>query len=58
MIYEYKCNNCSREFEEEQKMSDPALQKCEKCGGDVTRLISGAPAFILKGSGWYKDGYK
>ena len=58
MIYEYKCNRCDREFEETQKMSDPAIEKCEKCGGDVTRLISGAPVFILKGSGWYKDGYK
>jgi len=58
MLYEYKCNHCDREFEEEQKMTDPPLEKCEKCGGNVTRLISGAPAFILKGSGWYKDGYK
>jgi putative FmdB family regulatory protein len=58
VIYEYKCNHCDREFEETQKMSDPPIEKCEKCGGSVTRLISGAPAFILKGTGWYKDGYK
>lgn len=58
MIYEYKCKKCEREFEEVQCLSDPAIQHCEKCGGEVNRLISGAPAFILKGSGWYKDGYK
>lgn len=58
MIYDYKCKKCEREFEELQKMSDPPIQICEKCGGEVMRLISGAPAFILKGSGWYKDGYK
>lgn len=58
MIYEYKCNRCDREFEENQKMSEPPIETCEKCGGVVTRLISGAPVFILKGTGWYKDGYK
>lgn len=58
MIYEYKCKKCEREFEEVQRLSDPVIQHCEKCGGEVIRLISGAPTFILKGSGWYKDGYK
>lgn len=58
MIYEYKCKKCEREFEEIQQMSDPPLQMCEKCGGEVGRLISGAPVFILKGTGWYKDGYR
>ena len=58
MIYEYKCKQCEREFEETQLVSDPPVQVCEKCGGDVEQLISGAPVFILKGSGWCKDGYR
>jgi putative FmdB family regulatory protein len=58
MLYEYVCKRCDREFVEEQKMSDPKIETCEKCGGSVERQISGAPLFILKGSGWYKDGYK
>lgn len=58
MIYEYKCKKCEREFEEIQQMSDPPIQVCEKCGGEVGRLISGTPVFILKGTGWYKDGYR
>lgn len=58
MIYDYKCKKCEREFEEQQKMSDPPIQTCEKCGGEVMRLISVAPAFVLKGGGWYKDGYR
>jgi putative FmdB family regulatory protein len=27
------------------------------CGGPVRRLISGSTSFVLKGSGWFKDGY-
>ncbi len=27
------------------------------CGGSVRRLISGSTSFVLKGSGWFKDGY-
>ena len=33
------------------------LKKCEECGGDVKKQIS-APAFRLKGSGWYETDYK
>lgn len=39
------------------KMSDPAPEVCEQCGGGpLTKLISPA-AFHLKGGGWYKDSY-
>ncbi len=27
------------------------------CGGSVKRLIAGTSSFVLKGSGWAKDGY-
>jgi predicted nucleic acid-binding Zn ribbon protein len=39
-----------------QKFSDPALEKCPKCGGLVRKLQS-APAFQFKGSGWYITDY-
>jgi len=58
MQYEYVCKRCDREFIEEQRITDPKIEKCEKCGGEVERLISGPAPFILKGSGWYRDGYK
>lgn len=36
---------------------DPPLKKCPKCGkSKVRRLITGGN-FILKGGGWYSDGY-
>ena len=54
--YEYQCTGCHREFEVRQRISEPALTRCEKCGGAVKRLLSPAP-FILKGGGWYVTDY-
>ena len=56
-VYEYQCAACSHEFEEWQKIKDPPVKTCPKCGKDeVQRLIS-QTAFQLKGGGWYKDLY-
>jgi putative FmdB family regulatory protein len=43
-------------FEKIQKFSDAPLTEHEECGGAVERLIS-APAFHLKGTGWYVTDY-
>ena len=56
-IYEYKCLKCSQQFEILQKISEDPLKKCEECGGEVKKQIS-APAFRLKGSGWYETDFK
>ena len=55
-VYEYQCSACNREFEYQQRMSDPDKTTCEACGGALERLIS-RTAFSLKGGGWYKDLY-
>ena len=55
-VYEYQCKACGRDFEYQQRMSDPDKTVCEACGGALDRLIS-RTAFSLKGSGWYKDLY-
>ncbi|MEK6726674.1 MAG: FmdB family zinc ribbon protein [Deltaproteobacteria bacterium] len=54
--YDYLCSKCGHEFEVQQKMSDSPINICEKCGGEVTKLISSGN-FLLKGGGWYADGY-
>ncbi len=54
--YDYACNKCGREFHVQQKMSDDPIKTCEKCGGEVSKVISSGN-FVLKGSGWYADGY-
>ena len=57
--YDYECRECRKSFEAEQKLTDPPLAVCERCGSaSVKRVIAAAPVFVLKGTGWYKDGYK
>ncbi|MFN7964421.1 MAG: zinc ribbon domain-containing protein [Acidobacteriota bacterium] len=55
-IYEYQCQSCQRVIEVLQQMSAKPLKKCESCGGRLDKLLS-RTAFVLKGGGWYSDGY-
>jgi putative FmdB family regulatory protein len=56
-VYEYRCNECGREFEYQQRMSDPEKTTCEACGKEALERLISRTAFALKGSGWYKDLY-
>lgn len=55
--YTYICDACKREFEKEQRIVDPPLKKCPKCGKAKARRMISSGNFILKGGGWYSDGY-
>ena len=55
-LREYQCDACGHRFEVIQKMSDPPLDVCPKCG-EILRKLQAAPAFHLKGSGWYATDY-
>jgi putative FmdB family regulatory protein len=55
-IYEYRCQDCNYEFERMQKFSDPPLEDCPSCNGEVHKLISRS-TFHLKGDGWYVTDY-
>jgi putative FmdB family regulatory protein len=56
-VYEYQCKKCGREFEYQQRMSDPDKTLCEACGAEALERIISRTAFTLKGGGWYKDLY-
>ena len=52
-VYEYRCKNCSDQFEIQQSFSDDALTVCAKCDGELRKVFS--PVGIsFKGSGFYK----
>ena len=53
--YEYSCTSCGT-FDVEQRITEPALSTCDRCGGPVKRLISRS-SFALRGGGWHADGY-
>lgn len=58
MTYEYACAACGHEWEAEQSIREDPIKKCPSCGKlQAKRQISRGAGFILKGGGWYADGY-
>jgi putative FmdB family regulatory protein len=55
-IYEYECQGCLEKFQKLMKLNQ-AAPDCPSCSSeDVKKQIS-IGSFVLKGGGWYKDGY-
>ena len=57
-IYEYRCQGCGHELEAIQKIADAPLSDCPACGEPELKKKISAPAFRLKGSGWYETDFK
>lgn len=57
-IYEYECVKCRHNLEAIQKFSDPVLTDCPACHEISLHKRVSAPAFHLKGSGWYVTDFK
>lgn len=57
-FYEYICPLCGHEFEQLQKFSDAPLTTCPSCHKEGLQKKISAPAFHLKGSGWYVTDFK
>ena len=56
--YEYGCTACGQDWEQIQRITEPPIEVCPKCGKTTAhRLISAGTNFILKGGGWYSDLY-
>jgi putative FmdB family regulatory protein len=57
-IYAYRCQECGHSKDVIQKFSDAPLTQCPVCGADAFRKQLTAPAFQLKGSGWYVTDFR
>lgn len=57
-IYEYICQECHHAFDAMQRISDAPLTTCPACQADSLIKCISAPAFQLKGSGWYATDFK
>ena len=55
-MYEYMCDSCDKVYEVKQGINEDALKKCPEGHRGFRRIISNT-SFVLKGGGWYKDGY-
>lgn len=62
-IYEYCCEYCNDTIERYLKMDEAESQQvlyCKvcKCPKTFKKSIGNSGGFVLKGKGWYKDGYQ
>lgn len=57
-IYEYQCEACRHVFDSLQKISEAPLTTCPDCGAEALKKLVSAPAFRLKGGGWYETDFK
>jgi len=55
--YDYECQKCGFEFEREQRITEDPIKTCPKCKSRKAKRLLSASSFILKGGGWYADGY-
>jgi putative FmdB family regulatory protein len=61
-FYEFRCSDCDHLFEEFfpkiPKDGETLEVECPECKSkNATRWYGSLGGFILKGSGWYRDGY-
>lgn len=58
--YNFRCPKCHRELEIVKSINDETVPLCcgEDCGPIEMVQVFSPTAFILKGGGWAKDGYK
>jgi len=57
-IYAYRCESCGFAQDVLQKRTDPVLEVCPSCGVSSFKKQLSAPAFQLKGSGWYVTDFR
>ncbi len=57
-IYPYLCGSCGHHQDVLQKMSAAALTTCPECNAETFSKQLSAPAFQLKGSGWYVTDFR
>ena len=51
--YDYQCRQCGHTIEVIHSMQESGPQQCERCGGELRRVLYPA-GIIFKGSGFYK----
>lgn len=57
--YTYICQNCGREKEEYIPITQRnRIQICSQCGAIMQKLVGVGSSFNLKGTDWYKSGWK
>jgi putative FmdB family regulatory protein len=51
--YQYTCTSCGEPLEAVQRITDPALTECPRCGGRLRKVFASV-GVVFKGSGFYR----
>lgn len=57
-IFAYRCDSCGFQKDVLQKRADPPISECPSCGRATFEKQLSAPAFQLKGGGWYVTDFR
>lgn len=55
--YVYQCPECQVKFECVHRMSEAGPSSCQSCHAQGLVRVITQGNFVLKGEGWYNDGY-
>lgn len=55
--YNYRCGECSHEFECVQRITEDPIRICPSCNAEAASRLITSGNFILRGGGWYADRY-
>lgn len=57
-IYQYYCSLCEQQHDVVKSISQyDTEEKCPVCDTNMDRQVPTKTGFVLKGTGWYRDGY-
>lgn len=56
-IRDYNCERCKKQYEYFHHGPNDQVPTCPHCGSKEAKKLPAKSDFILKGRGWYKDGY-
>ncbi len=57
-IYTYRCENCSVQFEHQQRFNDANISQCPECEEEALRRVYKPVGVIFKGSGFYATDHR
>ncbi len=56
-IFEFKCKDCGKVYEELILNGGDMPTRCKECGGVLVRLYNGTVGLNFKGAGFYVNDY-
>ena len=56
-FYRCTCSHCGHECRVRQRITEDAIEDCPACGQPTLIRVPQPTTFVLKGGGWFNQGY-